>query len=218
MNNIVITALEPQKNHPNRRSVYGNGMFLFGMDEESCVKTGIRIGKEYTSGELERIRSEAEYADAKQYAFRLLARRGYSVFMLQKKIIEKGYSPEFAERCTDFFCEMGYLNDEEYARAFLQNAVCIRKKGKRLALYELSLKGISPEIGERIWQEQDFPDDVLTEVIRKRLSDPSDPKCVRRTFDYCIRRGYDYGDVSRAIKEYLETVLDDPDEEIGKSR
>ncbi len=203
-NKIVITALEPQKKHPDRRSVYGNGIFLFGLDEETCVKSGIRTGNSYTSQELEEIRQLAEYSDAKQYAFGLLARKSYSVLMLQKKLSEREYSPDSAERVLSLLCDLGYLNDEEYARSFIHDAVVLRKKGKRLVMQELSQKGISRELGERLWEEQEVPEDLLTELIEKRLTDPTDPKCVKRTFDYCIRRGYGYSEVSQAMRNYIE--------------
>ncbi len=204
MNKITITALEPQKRHPNRRSVYGNGAFLFGLDEETCVKSGIRTGNSYSPEELEEIRQEAEFSDAKQYALRLLARKSYSIFMMNKKLGEREYSNDSAERVISFLCDMGYLNDEDYARRFIHDAVTLGKKGKRLVLQELSLKGISKELGEILWEEQEIPEDLLTGLIEKRLTDPADPKCVKRTFDYCIRRGYSYSEVSTAMREYIE--------------
>ncbi|MBE7042789.1 MAG: regulatory protein RecX [Ruminococcaceae bacterium] len=204
MNKITITALEPQKKHPERRSVYGDGTFLFGLDEETCVKSGIRTGNTYSTEELEEIRQEAEYSDAKQYAFRLLARKSYSIAMLKRKLSEREYSPDSAEKVIALLCELGYLNDEDYAKRFIHDAVSLRKKGKRLVLQELVLKGIPRELGERLWEEQEIPEDLLTQLIEKKLTDPSDPKCVKRTFDYCIRRGYGYGEVSEAMKEYIE--------------
>ncbi len=204
MNKITITALEPQKRHPNRRSVYGNGTFLFGLDEETCVKSGIRTGNTYSPEELEEIRQEAEFADAKQYAFRLLSRKSYSIYLMKKKLWERDYSSDAAEKVIALLCELGYLNDEDYARSFIHDAVSLRKKGKRLVLQELSLKGISKELGERLWEEQEIPEDLLTGLIEKRLTDPSDPKCVKRTFDYCIRRGYGYSEVAQAMRDYTE--------------
>lgn len=202
-NKITITALEPQKKHPNRRSVYGNGEFLFGLDEETCVKTGIRTGKSYFPQELEQIRQEAEYTDAKQYSFRLLARKGYTVFLMERKLSERGYSEDAVHRTITLLCDMGYLNDEEYAKALIHDAVLLKKKGKRVVMQELFLKGISKELGERLWEEQEIPEDLLSQLIEKKLTDPSDPRCVKRTFDYCIRRGYSYSDVSDAMKEYI---------------
>ncbi len=204
MNKITITALEPQKKHPNRRSVYGNGTFLFGLDEETCVKSGIRTGNTYSPSELEEIRQEAEYTDAKQYAFRLLARKSYSIYLMMKKLREREYSSDASEKVIALLCELGYLNDEDYARSFIHDAVTLRKKGKRLVLQELSLKGISKELGERLWEEQEIPEDLLTGLIEKKLNNPSDPKCVKRTFDYCVRRGYSYSEVAQAMREYTE--------------
>ena len=204
MNKITITALEPQKKHPGRRSVYGNGTFLFGLDAETCVKSGIRTGNSYSPEELEEIRKEAEFADAKQYAFRLLARKSYSIYLMMKKLREREYSSDASEKVIALLCELGYLNDEDYARSFIHDAVTLRKKGKRLVLQELSLKGISKELGERLWEEQEIPEDLLTGLIEKRLTNPSDPKCVKRTFDYCIRRGYGYSEVAQAMRDYTE--------------
>ncbi len=204
MNKITITALEPQKKHPGRRSVYGNGIFLFGLDMETCVKSGIRTGNRYSLEELEDIRQEAELSDAKQYSFRLLSRKSYSIYCMKKKLLERDYSSDVTEKVIAVLCELGYLNDEDYARRFIHDGVMLRKKGKRLVLQELSLKGISKELGERLWEEQEMPEDLLAGLIEKRLTNPSDPKCVKRTFDYCIRRGYSYSEVAQAMRDYTE--------------
>ena len=48
MNEVTVTALEPQKRHPNRRSVFVDGEYAFGLDEETCVKMKLAAGNRYT--------------------------------------------------------------------------------------------------------------------------------------------------------------------------
>lgn len=204
MNKVTITALEPQKKHPGRRSVYGDGTFLFGIDEETCVKTGLRTGAVFAPEELEQIRLEAEYSDAKNAAFRLVARKSYSVSMMKRKLRERGYGEDGILRAVSLLQDMGYLNDEDYARRLIHDSIHLKKKGKRLVLQELNAKGISKELAEKLWEEQEIPEELLSQLIEKKLTDPSDPKCVKRTFDYCIRRGYSYSQVTEAMGAYLQ--------------
>lgn len=212
MNKQLITALEPQKKHPDRRSVYADGTFLFGLNEEVCIKMGLRQGMEYTPEELEQIRREGELFDAKSYSFRLLARRSYSVAGIVKKLEDRDYLPETVEQTVALLCRLGYLNDAEYARAYAHDAVVLRKKGKRLVIHELLTRGIDRETAEQAWEavcEQNDQGDALAQIIAKRLKDPSDKKAVRRVFDYCIRRGYDYAAVSDALRQYIEEEMNE---------
>lgn len=207
MNKVTITALEPQKKRPGRRSVFADGTFLFGLDEETCIKAGLRTGNSYTPEELEQVREEAEFSDAKHYGFGLIARRSYSVFLLEKKLTERGYPAQIAKRVSDLLCQLGYLNDEAYAKSYVHDAALLRKKGRKLIYQELCARGIDRETAERALdelKEQHDESEALEQVIRKRLTDPADQKMVRRVFDYCIRRGFDYPSVSRALKRYIE--------------
>ena len=207
MNDRIITALEPQKNHPNRRSVYADGEFVFGIDEETCVKTGICTGKRYSAEELERIREEAEVFDAKNYGFRLIAARRYSVYTLEKKLKERGYSDATVSAVSARLTELGYLNDEEYAKSYVNDAVTLKKKGSRLIARELAAKGIAREVIDRVIEQsktEHGEEDLLTQLIRKRLTDPSDRKAVKRVFDYCLRRGFGYEEVAHAMRQYTE--------------
>lgn len=205
MNKITITALEPQKNRAGRRSVYGNGTFLFGIDEETCIKTGLCTGKTLSPEELEQVRLASEYADAKNAAFRLVARKSYTRFLLSKKLREKGYGNEAVTSVVELMEELGYVDDQDYAKRLIHDSIHLKKKGKRLVLQELCAKGISRQMAEALWEEQEVPEELLAQLIEKKLTDPSDPKCVKRTFDYCVRRGHSYSEVTQAMSAYLQT-------------
>ena len=204
---MTVTALEPQKRNPGRRSVFVDGAYFFGLDEETCVTLGLAVGNHYSLQELERIREQGEFYDAKQYGLRLIARRSYSVYLVKQKLENRGYQPEVIQKTVDYLCQLGYLDDEAYARCFAHDAAVLNKKGKRLIMKELCARGIDRDTAEAAWESLEDKCDLgnnLKKIIQKRLTDPNDRKAVRHVFDYCIRRGYAYEEVSQTMKRYIE--------------
>jgi hypothetical protein len=48
MREKIITKIETQKRNPKRRSVFINGKFAFGLDEEVLYKLGVKKGESLT--------------------------------------------------------------------------------------------------------------------------------------------------------------------------
>lgn len=92
---------------------------------------------------------------AKSAAARLLAARQYSVAGLTRKLTERGYDEDEIEGVIEYFTEMGYLNDLEFARSIVRHY-----KDKELARvrYELYKRGIDRETGREALDETDFSD------------------------------------------------------------
>ena len=75
------------------------------------------------------------------YAADLLSMKAYSKADLIKKLKTKGYPEDDIIECTNKMEEFGYINDEEYAKRFAENAV-LNGKGNRYISQKLSLSGI----------------------------------------------------------------------------
>ena len=68
---------------------------------------------------------------------------------------------------------------------------------------------------KRLWEEalSDYPDQTehIMKFLRSRITDPEDPKQVKRAVDAALRRGHSYGEVRRGLdrigagdEEFLE--------------
>lgn len=142
---------------------------------------------------------------ARSYAMTLLSRRAYTEKGLYDKLCTR-YDEESAASAVSRMIELGLLDDEDYAR---RHAADLSKlKGfspKRVAL-ELARKGIDPEVVESVTAELD--DDhqaaIARIVCRKYLPYREkylgDEKAKNRMINALLRLGYNYGDISAALR------------------
>ena len=73
----VITKIETQKRNPKRRSVFIDGKFAFGLDEEVLYKLGVKKGDSLTEQQIKKITKEERKKEAKDVALKILSfRRG----------------------------------------------------------------------------------------------------------------------------------------------
>lgn len=106
----------------------------------------------------------------------ILTRRPYSSHDLAQKMIEKGYPKEDVSETIAKLIDMGYLNDEEYARMFAEQAV-LNGKGNGYIKNKLNLSGIPRELipspeneFERAMKIAEKMDGKTPEQIGRRLA------------------------------------------------
>jgi regulatory protein len=87
-------------------------------------------------------------------AARFLEVRSRSVSEVRRRLSGAGYRPELVEGAIDRMTELGMLDDEAFARSWVESRDRARPRGERAIREELRLKGIDREtvdvvLGER---------------------------------------------------------------------
>ncbi len=138
----------------------------------------------------------AAYRKAVDY----LARREHSRFELQRKLHKKEFPPEAIRRALDTCEELGYLDDERFARMWSEQRIRKKPEGPRLIAAKLAQRGVSQDIadkvvgelftGERLW-------DTLYRAEEKgRGRTGDDPEKLKK---YLLSRGF----LLAQINEYM---------------
>src|SRR3954463_3097454 len=68
-----ITAVEPQKRHPDRVSLFLDGRFACGLSEETASLCGLAVGRDLSPEEMGRILDQEETRRAREAAYLLLS-------------------------------------------------------------------------------------------------------------------------------------------------
>ncbi len=149
-----------------------------------------------------------ELAKAKQYALKLLSYRSYSVEELWQRLQRKGFSPGTIEQIIPLMLDYGYLNDEAYARSFIELLLRKRGYGTRRLLQELLSRGIDRTLATELLQEITDSEELeralsLAEKKLQSLSQDDRPRTYRRLASFLIRKGFPT-EISRRV---LEEVL-----------
>lgn len=152
-------------------------------------------------------------------AARFLEARSRSVVEVRRRLTGAGYQPALVEGAIDRLLELGMLDDEAFARAWVASRDRARPRGERALRDELRQKGIEREVVDRVLEERASPDgeihaspdlEAAHRLLRRNersLSRVADPR-VRRQRAYALlaRNGFD----PETCREVAATVLASP--------
>ena len=206
----VITKIEVQKKRPDRRSIFIDDSFAFGLAEETVLKNGLKVGQTLTDHLIDTLLSGDEEKKAKEYAFNLLSYRDRSCRELRDRLKEKGYDKETIERVIRSLERSHLLDDEKFALAWGRDRLGKHPMGARLLSQELRQKGIDQGIIDRaiehLYGETDEVQLATTAIERRkeRYTDLERHKAYKRMSDYLLRRGFSW-DVVRDVLQGIES-------------
>jgi regulatory protein len=200
-----ITAIERQKRDPERVNVYLNGDFAFGLPLDAVVSHGLRTGISLEPAQIDELKALDETAKAVDSAIRLLTSRPRSTREIQDRLRRKNYDDETIERVIAKLRDWRYIDDDAFARYWVENRESNRPRGRRLLEQELRQKGVERETVANAIDEAEI--DELTgalEIARAKLRsylDLEPPVARRRLGAFLARRGYGFGVIKPALDE-----------------
>ena len=131
-----------------------------------------------------------------------LAARPRSVMETHRRLRHLGYPHALVDSVVDRLKEMNYLDDEAFARAWVESRDRARPRGEAALRRELVLKGIDREVIDEVLMERHYGPDgqdpnaaaavALLERRRSALSRETDPsKRRQKAFALLARNGFD---------------------------
>lgn len=213
---MKITALKTQVRDKSRINVSIDGKYRLSLDMLQVVELGLRTGLEISEERLVALEEESQYGKlytrALEYALtRPRSQREMRDYLYRKTRdtpnkmggIKKGVSVQLTERVYDRLFEKKYLDDEKFARFWVENRNVRKGSSIRKLKSELSQKGVSSEIITKVLSESDRTDlDELRKIVAKKASRYDDSQ---KLIAYLARQGFRYDDIKQ--------VIDAPNEE-----
>lgn len=202
-----VTKIEPQKKNPKRWSVFLEGRFAFGLDEEVLYKYGLKQGQELEQKKIEKIIQSEIKKEAKESALRFLSYRPRSEKELRDKLKNKGFTKDIIEEVIEDLKSVNLLNDYEFASAWIRDRLSNNPRGKVLLKQELYRKGVKEEIIKKIVKEY-FADETeelnlaksLLQKRKRRYENLEKNVAKRRLTDFLLRRGFSYDIIKQVLK------------------
>ncbi len=144
---------------------------------------------------------------ARDYAYRLLSHRQRSVQEIRERLRKKNFSASIINQTIKYLSGLNYLNDRDFARAWVCSKIASSYVGLSMLRYQLKQKGISDElIDETIDTHALNYDEVqaaqkLVALRRKHYRAVEPVKVKKRLYDYLRRRGFSAETIFQAIKD-----------------
>jgi regulatory protein len=200
-----ITRLETQQRHPQRLNLYLDGEFAFGLTLEIAERESLRVGDRLSPERIEQLQSLDDQSKAVDSGLRLLTTRPRSEREVRDRLRRKGFPAEIIDAAIERLEGWHYLDDEAFARFWIENRETNRPRGRRLLEQELRLKGVDRVTIRQTIDESEIDEfNTALEVGRKKLRsyERLDPALGRRRMmAFLSRRGYSFAVIKPAIEQ-----------------
>lgn len=209
-----ITALQRQKRNSERVSVYLDGAYAFALPALEAVK--LRREQHLSDQEIEALKTLDLRAKAYDQAVRFLAVRPRSVWEVRQKLEryrsrqQESLAPAHSDWIIDKLIEQGYVNDEEFARFWVEQRNQFKPLAPRALRYELLRKGIAERTIESVL---DGAVDVETAALQAARSQARrwralDEDTFRKKMSaFLQRRGFAWTVVRDVLEQSWQEIL-----------
>lgn len=175
------------------------------ISEDTLVNFGLYKGQEVEEVFVDNLKFEDEKSEALLLSYKFLQRN-----KTKQQLVDYLYKNKIRSDIIDLVLpileENNYLNDEDYARRYLSDALNIKKYGKIKTRYMLISKGIDKKIIEKVMENYDYELEYMNalELVEKRISkDETDLKKINSTKNYLQGRGFEFEIINFTLDDYL---------------
>ncbi len=195
-----ITGLRERR---GRARIWVDGEFWAEIDAEVAFERGLREGAAVGLEKLEEARAAGERALAMNRALHYLGYRARSRREVRDRLRRYGYGEETVEGVLGRLEELGYLDDEEFARTATREKS--RRYGPRRLSADLRRSGVEAELAQNVVGEEFAGRSELQQarsVAARRYNRGGSDAEARRVYGFLERRGYSSDVCAEVAREY----------------
>jgi regulatory protein len=214
---VKITAIEVQARNPDRVNVSVDGAYRFSLDVLQVTELGVKIGNDYSEQELTELEVESQFGKLYAKALEYTLMRPHSAkevrdYLWRKtrlsrsrsrrtgEITERpGVSQAVADRVYDRLTARGYVDDERFAKYWVENRLSTKGISARKLVGELRLKGVDTSIIDHAMQNspREERSEIQKVLAKKRHRYDDEQKLIA----YLMRQGFSYDVIRDALAD-----------------
>jgi regulatory protein len=187
-----VTALQTQKRNSRRTNVYLDGEYAFGLSNATAAR--LKVGQEISEEDISALQMDENNENAYQQAIKLISYRPRSEKEVYLNLSKHGFPITSIESTIDRLRKNGLIDDEGFARQWVENRNYFRPRSRIILFNELKQKGISTDIIDQTLNEID--DNELAYVAGKKqslkLTHLDRSEFNRKLGSYLLRRGFTF--------------------------
>lgn len=202
-----ITAIEPQQKNPQRVNIYLDGEFAFGLAR--IIAGWIKVGQEISEEKISVLQAEDAAELTYQKALHFLGYRPRSSAEVRQNLVKRGSSASVIAETLTRLERAGLVNDNDFARAWVENRNTFRPRSKSALQFELKRKGLSEEIIKPVLDEFVDEQALAFEAARKyapRLAGREWLTFRQKLSGFLARRGFSYATITPIISEVWKDI------------
>jgi regulatory protein len=214
-----VTDIKEAVRDRNRVNIYIDDKFFCSLDISQVVDLHVKIDREYTAEELEKLKRASDFGKFYARALEYVLMRPHSTKeirdylkrkTLDRKIrvknrktgeystqLKKGYDASLVPLVLNRLDERGYLNDRRFAELWVENRNVSKGTSTKKLRIELQQKGIDVSIIDEVLSESGRDEKAeLRKIIARKASKYPDQQ---KLLQYLLRQGFNYSDISEEL-------------------
>ena len=194
--------IKAQRGRGNKIHLLLDDEYKITTDVEFWALNYIKDGSEITEEEWDELVDKIDYRKAFNKCADLLSRRDHSVKELRDKLL-RTVDEACADKAIDKYIEMGYLDDEKFAKALAEHLYTVKNYSDSHVKQELFKRGISRDIvNEIVYSSENDPvQSVITIINKKYLNKLNIEGGREKVIAAMMRKGFSYSDIKSALDE-----------------
>jgi regulatory protein len=204
-----ITAITVQKKSPSRVNIYLDGEFAFGLARITAA--WLKTGDELNDEKIAKLLDEDARERAYQQAMLFLSYRARSEKEIRQNLLKHEIPEEVIEDTLERLRKAGLANDNDFARAWVENRNTFRPRSKKALAIELRQKGLDDEAIQASLSNVDEEALAYETGLKRatRLTSLERSEFRKKLSEFLARRGFSYSVIASVVSRiWNETHAD----------
>jgi regulatory protein len=195
----TITAIEAQKNNPNRVNIYLDGEFAFGLAR--IVAAWLKTGQRLEDDKVAKLEADDTRERAFQQALLFLSYRARSEAEIRQNLRKHEIPEAVIEETLERLRQARLADDDQFARTWVENRNTFHPRSRRALAMELRQKGLSDEVTQSalagVDEEALAYEAACKRVTRLKGLEWTDFR--KKLSEFLARRGFPYAIIAPTV-------------------
>jgi regulatory protein len=207
----TVSALQVQARNPRRVNVFLDGTYAFALSLEVATQAGLKPGLALTGEQVAALEAQDTWQKTYDATLSFLSYRPRSETEVQRYLSRRKVPAEICKRVLARLKESGLVDDEAFARFWVENRDAFSPRSARALRSELRSKGISSDTidAQVAGDDSDAAYRAATKKLRS-LAGADKDTFRSKLLSFLQRRGFGYETsrevVNRLWRERLEHI------------
>jgi regulatory protein len=199
-----ITGLQVQQRNKERANLYLDGAYAFSITMLEAAR--LQVGQRLSDTEVAQLRERADADKAYDRALRFLTYRPRSEAEVAKYLASKGVAPVAQQEIMGRLRRLNLVDDEAFARFWVESREHSRPSGWLALRSELRLKGVGDAIIERALETVNQDEGAYRAALKhaRRYPNLNDREAQQKMGAFLMRRGFPYSVAKATVKRLVE--------------
>jgi len=198
---MKITSIKQQIKRTDRYSIFVDDKYAFSLSETALLDSKLFSGQELSAAKVREFKKLSGEDKLYNQALRYVALRLRSRWEVEQYLSRKQASPALIEQLLNKLSNIGMIDDEKFAEAFVSNRRLLRPTPRRKIIAELRQKHVAGEVIERIVGNDSSDEQAALLAVIERKRRQTKYQDDLKLMQYLARQGFGYSDIKSALNK-----------------